>query len=168
MGYPYSVSDDYLMYQAYDSAQAFCSTITSLLANRSILKGLGVGDASTSATSAVLLTVLKDGISRIATIGFAWRFGLSIEQDAKYYRFIADAFNDSAFFLDLAVPFLSTGYKIIFLVGAEALRALCGVAGGASKAAISQHFARAGNLAELNTKEASQETAVGLWYRPAA
>jgi hypothetical protein len=36
------------------------------------------------------------------------------------------------------------------------------VAAGASKAALSVHFAKHDNLAELNAKEASQETAVGL------
>src|SRR5690606_25085134 len=95
------VTDDYLAYQTYDSLQAFFSTITSMLANRAILEGLGVGDASTSATYALLLTVLKDAMSRLATIAFAQRFGLSIEPECKSYRFLADLFNDSAFFLDL-------------------------------------------------------------------
>lgn len=162
IGYPHSVSADYLEYQMYDSLQAFFSTITSLLANRAILQGLGVGDASTTATHALLLTILKDAISRVATITFAYRFGLAIEPDAKRYRFLADVFNDSAFFLDLSSPYLGTWTKILALTIAEALRALCGVTAGASKAALSSHFARSNNLAELNAKEASQETAVGL------
>ncbi|KAL2753492.1 hypothetical protein ACRALDRAFT_2088242, partial [Sodiomyces alcalophilus JCM 7366] len=162
IGYPNSVARDYLSYQTFDSLQAFFSTITSLLANRAILQGLGVGDASSSATYALLLTILKDAVSRVATIVFAYRFGLSIEPDAKRYRFLADLFNDSAFFLDLASPYLGVWAKIAALTCAEALRALCGVAAGASKAALSNHFARNNNLAELNAKEASQETAVGL------
>jgi hypothetical protein len=162
IGFPHSVSPDYLEYQMYDSLQAFFSTITSLLANRAILQGLGVGDASTTATYALLLTILQDAISRVATIVFAYRFGLAIEPDAKRYRYLADVFNDSAFFLDLASPYLDTWSKILALTIASALRALCGVAAGASKAALSSHFARSNNLAELNAKEASQETAVGL------
>lgn len=162
IGYPSSVTSDYLAYQTFDSLQAFFSTITSLLANRAILQGLGVGDASSSATYALLLTILKDAVSRVATIVFAYRFGLSIEPDAKRYRFLADLFNDSAFFLDLASPYFGVWAKIAALTSAEALRALCGVAAGASKAALSSHFARNNNLAELNAKEASQETAVGL------
>ncbi|GKU06799.1 hypothetical protein FLAG1_09715 [Fusarium langsethiae] len=163
VGYPHSVSSDYLNYQFFDSMQAFFSTITSLLANRALLQGLGVGDANSSATFAMLLTVLKDAISRVATIVFAHQFGLRIEPDAKRFRFLADLFNDTAFFMELYSPYLGPYGKIIALTTGEALRALCGVAAGASKAALSVHFAKHDNLAELNAKEASQETAVGLF-----
>lgn len=146
----------------FDSLQAFFSTITSLLANRALLQGLGVGDANSSATFALLLTILRDATSRVATIAFAHRFGLRIEPDAKRYRFLADLFNDSAFFLELYSPYLPPWYKVAALSIGEALRALCGVSAGASKAALSVHFAKHDNLAELNAKEASQETAVGL------
>ncbi|KAM0438725.1 hypothetical protein ACHAPT_001482 [Fusarium lateritium] len=162
VGYPHSVSGDYLAYQFFDSLQAFFSTITALLANRALLQGLGVGDANSSATFAMLLTVLKDAMSRIATIIFAQQFGLRIEPDAKRYRFLADLFNDTAFFLELYSPYFGPYGKILALTTGEALRALCGVAAGASKAALSVHFAKHDNLAELNAKEASQETAVGL------
>lgn len=162
VGYPHSVSSDYFNYQFFDSLQAFFSTITSLLANRALLQGLGVGDANSSATFAMLLTVLKDAISRVATIIFAHQFGLRIEPDAKRYRFLADLFNDTAFFMELYSPYLGPYGKILALTTGEALRALCGVAAGASKAALSVHFAKHDNLAELNAKEASQETAVGL------
>jgi hypothetical protein len=162
VGFPHSVTPDYLAYQTYDSLQAFFSTINGLLANRALLQGLGVGDASSSATFALLLTILKDMTSRVATIAFAHRFGLAIEPDAKRYRFLADFFNDAAFFMELASPLLGPWAKVGVLALGEALRAMCGVAAGASKAALSAHFAKFDNLAELNAKESSQETAVGL------
>lgn len=162
VGFPHSVSEDYLAYQFYDSLQAFFSTITALLANRALLEGLGVGDASSSATFALLLTILQDAMSRVATIVFAQRFGLRIEPEAKKYRFLADLFNDTAFFVELFSPRLSPLGKVVALSASQALRALCGVSAGASKAALSVHFAKHDNLAELNAKEASQETAVGL------
>ena len=162
VGFPHSVSEDYLAYQTYDSLQAFFSTITALLANPALLQALGVGDANSSATFAMLLTILKDAMSRVATIVFAQQFGLRIEPDAKKFRFLADLFNDTAFFMELYCPFFGPYGKIIALTTGQALRALCGVAAGASKAALSVHFAKHDNLAELNAKEASQETAVGL------
>ncbi|RCI12579.1 hypothetical protein L249_1219 [Ophiocordyceps polyrhachis-furcata BCC 54312] len=160
--FPNSVSSDYLAYQTYDSLQAFFSTITSLLANRALLQGLGVGDANSSATFAMLLTISRNAVSNIVTIGFAHRFGLSIEPEAKKYRFLADLFNDSAFFLELYSPHLAPSAKALALCSAEGLRAVCGVAAGASKAALSLHFAQNDNLSELSAKEASQETAVSL------
>ncbi|KAK3312614.1 vitamin B6 photo-protection and homoeostasis-domain-containing protein [Apodospora peruviana] len=161
-GYPHTVTDDYLAYQTYDSLQAFSSSITSLLANRAVLEGLGVGDSSSSPTGALILKITGDTISRIATILFAHRMGQAIEPECKFYRFLADIFNDSAQFLDLLTPALPYFPKLGVIVSAGVLRSLCGVAANASKASLSAHFALTGNLAELNAKEASQETIVSL------
>ncbi|KAJ4288873.1 hypothetical protein N0V88_007206 [Collariella sp. IMI 366227] len=161
-GYPHTVTDDYLAYQTFDSLQAFASSITSLLANRAVLEGLGVGDSSSSPTGALILKITGDTISRIATILFAHRMGQAIEPECKFYRFLADIFNDSAQFLDLLTPALPYLPKLGVIVSAGVLRSLCGVAANASKASLSAHFALTGNLAELNAKEASQETVIAL------
>ncbi|KAM7213991.1 Vitamin B6 photo-protection and homoeostasis domain containing protein [Rhypophila decipiens] len=161
-GYPHTVTDDYLAYQTYDSLQAFSSSITSLLANRAVLEGLGVGDSSSSPTGALILKITGDTISRVATILFAHRMGQAIEPECKFYRFLADLLNDSAQFLDLLTPALPYFPKLGVIVSAGVLRSLCGVAANASKASLSAHFALTGNLAELNAKEASQETIVSL------
>ncbi len=161
-GFPYTVTDDYLSYQLFDSLQAFSSSITSLLANRAVLEGLGVGNASSSPTSALILQIIQDTFSRMATILFAHRMGQAIEPECKFYRFLADILNDSAQMLDLLIPALPYFPKLSVMVTSSILRALCGVAANASKASLSAHFALNGNLAELNAKEASQETVVSL------
>lgn len=161
-GFPHSVTDDYLAYQTFDSLQAFFSSITSLLASRAVLEGLGVGDAGQSPTGALILKVIGDTFSRLATILFAHRMGQAIEPECKFYRFLADLFNDSAQILDLLTPALPYAPKLGVLTSAAILRSLCGVAANASKASLSAHFATRGNLAELNAKEASQETVVSL------
>ncbi|KAH8160952.1 hypothetical protein CIB48_g7292 [Xylaria polymorpha] len=139
-GYPHTVTRDYTPYQIYDSLQAFSSTIAGLLSSRAVLQGFGVGDAASSATGAVLLTVLQESTGRLATILFAHKLGRAIEPECKYYRFLADIFNDSAMFLDVLSPALP----------------------GPAKASLSAHFARSGNLAELNAKDGSQETVISL------
>ncbi|KAI1375975.1 vitamin B6 photo-protection and homoeostasis-domain-containing protein [Hypoxylon crocopeplum] len=161
-GYPHTVTPDYTPYQIYDSFQAFFSTIAGLLSSRAVLQGFGVGDSGSSATAALLLTILQESTGRLATILFAHRYGLAIEPECKYYRFIADIVNDVALFLDIMSPALSTYPKIMALCGAGVLRALCGVSGGSAKASLSAHFAKNGNLAELNAKDNSQETVISL------
>ncbi|EGO55800.1 hypothetical protein NEUTE1DRAFT_103211 [Neurospora tetrasperma FGSC 2508] len=171
-GYPHSVTPDYLPYQTYDSLQAFFSSISSLLANRAVLEGLGVGDASSSPTGALILKIASDTISRVATILFAHRLGTAIEPECKFFRFLADCLNDAAQLLDLLVPAMMERYglKLGVIVGAGVLRSWCGVAASASKASLSAHFivvasqqkGGGNNLAELNAKEASQETVVSL------
>ncbi|KAL7624122.1 hypothetical protein AAE478_005679 [Parahypoxylon ruwenzoriense] len=161
-GYPNSVTPDYKPYQIYDSLQAFSSTIAGLLSSRAVLQGFGVGDSASTATAAVLLTVLQDSVGRGATIAFAHFCGRSIEPECKFYRFFADIVNDSALFLDLLSPALPRYPKVLALCATGVLRALCGASGGAAKASLSAHFAKNGNLAELNAKDGSQETVISL------
>ncbi|KAL4930630.1 RUS1 family protein [Aspergillus undulatus] len=162
-GYPHSVSDDYVPYQIFDSLQAFSSSIAGLLASRAVLQGVGVGSASASPTHALLLHILQDTSGRIATIFFAHRVGTALEPECKMYRFAADIFNDLAMIMDCLSPGIPAGVaRVGVLSGAGVLRALCGVAGGCSKASLSAHFSRWGNLAEVNAKDSSQETVISL------
>ncbi|CAG8898326.1 unnamed protein product [Penicillium egyptiacum] len=138
-------------YQIFDSLQAFCSSIAGLLSSRAVLQGVGVGNANASPTSALLLHILQDISGRIATICFAHHIGTALEPECKTYRLAADVFNDIAMILDCLSPGVPAGpARVTVLSTAGVLRALCGVAGGSSKASLSAHFAKWGNLAELN------------------
>ncbi|KAL2857756.1 vitamin B6 photo-protection and homoeostasis-domain-containing protein [Aspergillus pseudoustus] len=162
-GYPHSVSEDYIPYQIFDSLQAFSSSIAGLLSSRAVLQGVGVGNADASPTSALLLHILQDTSGRIATIFFAHRVGTALEPECKMYRFAADIFNDLAMVLDCLSPMIPAGVsRVTVLSAAGVLRALCGVAGGSSKASLSAHFSKWGNLAEVNAKDSSQETVISL------
>ncbi|KAF3024545.1 hypothetical protein E8E15_007458 [Penicillium rubens] len=125
---------------------------------------VGVGNANASPTSALLLHILQDISGRIATICFAHRIGTALEPECKTYRLAADVFNDIAMILDCLSPGVPAGpARVAVLSTAGVLRALCGVAGGSSKASLSAHFAKWGNLAELNAKDSSQETVISLF-----
>ncbi|KAI9815124.1 MAG: hypothetical protein M1827_002967 [Pycnora praestabilis] len=140
-----------------DSLQAFSSAIAGLLSSRAVLEGqtsswVGVGDASASPTAALLLSVLQESMGRIATILFAHRLGTSLEPECKSYRLAADVFNDTAMILDCLSPAFPKVVRVVLLSLSSVLRALCGVAAGSSKASLSAHFARWGNLGELNAR----------------
>ncbi|KAG5208237.1 DUF647 domain-containing protein [Trichophyton interdigitale] len=126
------------------------------------LSGVGVGDATASPTAALLLNVLQESMGRIATILFAHRLGTSLEPECKMYRLAADILNDSAMVLDCLSPIFPKPVRVGLLSLSSVLRALCGVAAGSSKASLSAHFARWGNLGELNAKDSSQETVISL------
>ncbi|KAF7189423.1 RUS1 family protein-like [Pseudocercospora fuligena] len=162
VGYPHSVSEDYLEYQIYDSLQAFSSSIASLLSSRAVLSSVGVGDSTASPTAAIILSILQDSVGRIATILFAHRFGTSLEPECKMYRLLADVLNDTGFVLDCMSPVFPKPIRVVVLSFSSVLRSLCGVAAGSSKASLSAHFAKQGNLGELNAKDSSQETVISL------
>ena len=89
-------------------------------------------------------------MGRVATILFAHKLGTSLEPECKMYRLLADIFNDFAMVLDCLSPALPQISRVMLLSVSSILRALCGVAAGSSKASLSAHFAKWGNLGELN------------------
>lgn len=142
--------------------QAFSSSIAAMLSSRAVLEGVGVGDATANATTALLLSILQDSVGRITTIMFAHRFGMSLEPECKMYRLLADILNDTGFVLDCLSPIFPKPTRVVILSFSSILRSLCGVAAGSAKASLSAHFAKQGNLGELNAKDSSQETVISL------
>jgi hypothetical protein len=101
-------------------------------------------------------------MGRMATIVFAHRLGTALEPECKLYRLAADVFNDTAMVLDCLSPAFPKAARVLILSFSSVLRALCGVCAGSAKASLSAHFARQGNLGELNAKDSSQETVISL------
>ena len=89
-------------------------------------------------------------MGRIATILFAHKLGTSLEPECKMYRLAADVLNDAAMILDCLSPAFPKASRVVVFSASSVLRALCGVAAGSSKASLSAHFAKWGNLGELN------------------
>jgi len=121
-----------------------------MLSSRAVLEGVGVGDASASPTAALLLNVVQESMGRLATILFAHKLGKALEPECKMWRLAADIFNDTAMVLDCISPVFPKPFRVAIWTLSSSLRALCGVAAGSAKASLSAHFAKWGNLGELN------------------
>lgn len=161
-GFPDSVSRDYLVYQLWDTIQAFASSITGTLATMAVLKGVGVGDDSATPMAATMTWILKDGTGMLGRIMFAWLEGSDLDCNCKRWRLFADVMNDFAICMELLAPsFSSTAFTGIICF-AGLCKALVGVAGCATRAALMQHQARRDNLADISAKDGSQETVVNL------
>ncbi|GLI67372.1 hypothetical protein VaNZ11_011551 [Volvox africanus] len=161
-GYPESVSPDYLSFQMWDTIQALSSYVRGVLTSQAILKGVGVGQQASSPLAAVFTFFLRDLAGMLGGILFAYLEGSSFDSCAKQWRLFADIINDLGMTLELASPLFP---RVMFLpiacLGSIA-RSLTGVAGGATRAALTQHFARRGNAADVSAKEQSQETATTI------
>lgn len=53
-------------------------------------------------------------------------------------------------------------YSLYILCATTSIKAIVGVAGGATRSALTQHHAIRGNLADVASKDSSQETFVNL------
>ncbi|KAF8787185.1 RUS1 family protein C16orf58 like protein [Argiope bruennichi] len=161
-GYPDSVSEDYVKYQIWDSVQAFASSITGSICTHAVLKGVGVGDENASAIAATVTWLLKDGVSMVGRITFAWFQGTNLDSDCKKWRLFADGLNDLAMFIDLASVHFQKHFMLMICVSGL-MKSIVGVAGGCTRAALTQHQARKNNMADVSAKDGSQETLVNLF-----
>ncbi|XP_077995732.1 RUS family member 1-like [Glandiceps talaboti] len=161
-GYPASVSEDYLTYQLWDTVQAFCSYLTGTLATQAMLKGVGVGDETATPVAATITWILKDGTGMVGRILFAWMQGTSLDSDCKRWRLFADILNDFALCVELSSPLFPSQYFRFIACFSGLCKSLVGVAGGATRAALTMHQARRNNMADVSAKDGSQETMVNL------
>ncbi|XP_075704978.1 RUS family member 1 [Rhinoderma darwinii] len=160
-GFPDSVSDDYLEYQLWDTLQAFSSSVTGSLATHALLRGSGVGDSSATVTAATITWILRDGTGMVGRILFAWMKGCRLDCDAKRWRLFADVLNDLAMFIEILAPVFPSCFTLTVCT-AGVCKCIVGVAGGATRAALTVHQARRDNMADVCAKDGSQETLVNL------
>jgi len=125
--------------------------------------------------SVVYPTYPADDSFSSAIIG-AYYFGTSLYPETKTFRFLADVINDTSIVLDtlppyfttISLPYLPSGstLQIVALCMSGAMRSLCGLVAGGSKAALIDHFASPvnskGDVGELNAKGSSRSTVVAL------
>lgn len=160
-GYPESVSEDYLQYQFWDTVQAFSSSLSGTLATQASLKGVGVGNQEATVAAATVTWLLRDGTGMLGRILFAWRKGSKLDSEAKKWRLFADVLNDIAMFIEILAPYFPAWFTLIVCT-AGIFKSIVGVAGGATRAALTVHQARRDNMADISAKDGSQETLVNL------
>lgn len=85
-----------------------------------------------------------------------------MDAQCKKWRLTADILNDLAMGIELTLPYTPSSVVTILLCLSTAMKSIVGVAGGATRAALTQHQALVGNLADVSAKDASQETFINL------
>ncbi|TEA38771.1 hypothetical protein DBR06_SOUSAS610133 [Sousa chinensis] len=73
----------------------------------------------------------------------------------------ADILNDVAMFLEIMAPIFPICFTMTICISNLA-KCIVGVAGGATRAALTMHQARRNNMADVSAKDGSQETLVSL------
>ncbi|KAL9185188.1 hypothetical protein ACHAXT_002965 [Thalassiosira profunda] len=190
LGYPHSVGEGYLEYQFYDSLQGLCSYLRGVVSTSAVLSATGVGDAEATALSAAMTWALRDGLGMIGGLLFSYVASPHFDAYVKEFRLLADVLNDVGLTLDMALPLVlgwipsssSTSPVDSMLLGSwyasiasylpstylvltstsTLCKVACGMAAGATKGNITDHFAISGNRADCQSKESTQETLVSL------
>ena len=97
----------------------------------------------------------------ITSIDSRANLDLGLDSNLKMWRFYADILNDLAISIDLIAPFFKHLLLPITCLS-NLCRSIVGVAGGSTRAALTQHQAIALNMGDVSAKDGSQETLVNL------
>ncbi|KAH8933770.1 hypothetical protein BDL97_18G047500 [Sphagnum fallax] len=160
-GYPNSVTPDYLPFQMWDTLQGLSTYIRSMLSTQALLGGIGVGETTATVVGATFQWFLRDFTGMLGSILFTLQQGSNLDSSAKQWRLAADLMNDMGMLMDLISPLFPRAFVTLLCLGSLA-RSVTGVASGATRAALTQHFALRKNAADVSAKEGSQETAATL------
>ncbi|KAL5209195.1 hypothetical protein ABZP36_004818 [Zizania latifolia] len=156
-GFPGSVTPDYVPFQMWDTLQGLSTYIRSMLSTQALLGAIGVGEKSATVIGATFQWFLRDLTGMLGGILFTFYQGSNLDSNAKMWRLVADFMNDLGMLMDLLSPLFPSSLIVIMCLGSLS-RSFTGVASGATRAALTQHFALANNAADISAKEGSQET----------
>ncbi|GAB4840119.1 Protein root UVB sensitive 3, variant 4 [Ancistrocladus abbreviatus] len=171
-GFPSSVTPDYVPFQIWDSLQGLSTYIRMMLSTHALLSAIGVGANSATVIGATFQWFLRDLTGMLGGILFTFyqifstmiyqkehtlTSGSNLDCNAKMWRLVADLMNDLGMLMDLLSPLFPSAFLFIVCLGSLS-RSFTGVASGATRAALTQHFAVQDNAADISAKEGSQET----------
>ncbi len=142
--------------------QGLSSYVRGSFATAALLRGVGVGTEAASPLSATAAFLARDLTGHAGGVLFALAQGGKLDAAAKQWRFAADCLNDVGYLITLLSPTLPRQLFLPAVCAASLAHALTGVAGGATRAALTAHFARQHNAADVAAKEGTQETCVTL------
>ena len=162
LGYPHSVTQEYMQYQLCDSLQGLCSYLRGVVSTSAVLTAAGVGNADATAMSAAMTWAMRDGLGMIGGLTFSYHASSLFDGYVKEFRLFADVINDVGLTLDMLAPYFGSENILYVTSAATICKIMCGISAGATKGSITQHFCTRGNMADLNAKEGTQETLVSL------
>lgn len=156
-GFPGSVTPDYAPFQVWDSLQGLSTYIRTMLSTQALLSAIGVGEKSATVIGATFQWFLRDLTGMLGGVLFTFYQGSNLDSNAKMWRLVADLMNDLGMLMDLLSPLFPSAFAFVVCLGSLS-RSFTGVASGATRAALTQHFALQNNAADISAKEGSQET----------
>ncbi|XP_052173273.1 protein root UVB sensitive 3 isoform X2 [Diospyros lotus] len=156
-GFPSSVTPDYVPFQIWDSLQGLSTYVRTMLSTQALLSAIGVGERSATVIGATFQWFLRDLTGMLGGILFTFYQGSNLDSNSKKWRLVADLMNDLGMLMDLVSPLFPSAFVFIVCLGSLS-RSFTGVASGATRAALTQHFALQNNAADISAKEGSQET----------
>ena len=163
VGFPMKTPPGYLKYSFWSWCQDLSTQLRSVLATQRVLEGVGVGREGATALSALISFIVRDGCGMAATLLFTSAASSRFRTDVKRWRLFADIMVDIGITLEVmsTASFVPGSFFLPMISLGTCCKAICGVAAGATGGRINLHWARNGDISDINAKFGAQHTVTG-------
>ncbi|DBB16035.1 hypothetical protein WJX82_010959 [Trebouxia sp. C0006] len=164
VGYPDSVTPDYLAYQLWAVPSHITGWIGSSLITSSLLAAVGLkaGAGTAAAGAASIRWITKDGIGALGRLLVsAGRGGTVFDEDPKRWRLIAEGFTTSGRALEIATAVFPQQFVLLAGLG-NFTKAVGKGMGNPCFRIIQTHFAKNNNVGDVAAKEQVWEVVAQL------
>ena len=158
VGFPASVRPHYISFALWSALQDWSTSLRSVVATQRVLEGVGVGQSTATAVSAVYTFLVRDAAGMAATLLVTSKAARYFGADVKRWRIFADLMVDIGITLEVAAVHVPKEYFLAMLCMGNVCKALCGVAAGATGGAITLYWGK--DISDLSAKAGSQRTVV--------
>ena len=170
-GYPDSVSRDYLQYQLWDTLQGFLQYLRGIILGLCYLKGMGVGSATSSLNSAMLILLARDSVGVVSGLCVGvptFTVPFSDLKRLRFFRLTSELIRVAAGFLEIYASVYSREWFLVLSCIIVVLNTVASVMATQTRSALVTHFACKGNVADCAAKEGNQDRGVKVFGIPLA
>jgi hypothetical protein len=165
--YPDSVAPGYLRFASFSFTASVAGSAAMVLSTQTLLLAIGVVGSNVhhaGIMAGALNWVLKDGIGQFGGVFFASQMGKTrtFDSDPKRWRMVSAIALDCATLLEILSPLFYASLVLPVASIANIGKNIGFLTASASRAAIHQTLAIAGNLGDVTAKSASQSMVAGL------
>lgn len=164
VGYPDSVTPDYLAYQLWAVPSHITGWMGSSLITSSLLAAVGLkaGAGTAAAGAASIRWITKDGIGALGRLLVsAGRGGTVFDEDPKRWRMIAEGFTSTGRALEIATAVFPQQFVLLAGLG-NFTKAVGKGMGGPCFRIFQTHFAKQNNVGDVAAKEQVWEVVAQL------
>jgi hypothetical protein len=171
IGYPKSVSNDYLEYQIWDTLQGFIGYVKNIILTLSYFKGMGFGDDNGNLNNAMHIAIIRDttGVISGLFIGIpTFTIVFSRKNELKKWRIVSEIIRIIAGFIEIYASLYSRDLFIFLSCIIVILQTISGVMSNQTRSSLVTHFAKDNNISDCSAKEGNQDRGVKIFGIPLA
>ena len=158
--YPDSVNGEYAKFAGWQAVHYCAASASGMLATSSLLYAVGLGDGAIPTAGAVNWA-LKDGLGQLGTLAFGRVLAPRFDLQPRAWYFAAAGMLNLAFLAEICTMLAPSSFLALGAT-ANALKGLCWMTAGSTRAAFNVSFIRRSNISDITAKATSQTIATSL------